>query len=110
MTQGGGNTLQNKESVTGNIVESQKGKNDGFTQHASKESQLADNWNNTNQAHNVNNYEKYKDKTISQMEKHMSPEHLHMNVQAILIYQEAHNKLTMLVQLDLAGVMEPEVY
>ena len=51
MTQGGGNTLQNKESVTGNIVESQKGKNDGFTQHASKESQLADNWNNTNQAH-----------------------------------------------------------
>ena len=40
----------------------------------------------------------------------MSPEHLHMNVQAILIYQEAHNKLTMLVQLDLAGVMEPEVY
>ncbi len=40
----------------------------------------------------------------------MSPEHLQKNVQAILIYQEAHNKLTMLVQLDLAGVMEPEVY
>lgn len=40
----------------------------------------------------------------------MSPEHLQKNVQTIFIYQEAHNKLTMLVQLDLAGVMEPEVY
>ncbi|PXZ06881.1 hypothetical protein DKK70_09475 [Gilliamella apicola] len=45
-----------------------------------------------------------------QIEKHMSPEHLQQNVQVILIYKEAHNKLTMLVQLDLARVMEPEVY
>ncbi|WP_065606745.1 VENN motif pre-toxin domain-containing protein [Gilliamella sp. Occ3-1] len=59
-----------KEKVENNVATSQKGnKSSKFGEHVKNENQITENWNNTNQAHNINNYEKYKDKTISQMEK-----------------------------------------
>ena len=40
----------------------------------------------------------------------MSLEYPQKKIQAILIYQEVHNKLIMQVQLNLAGVMVQEGY
>ena len=59
-----------KDKVETNVNNNQKGnESSNFQQHVAKEEQLAENWNNTNQAHDANNYNKYKDDAISQMEK-----------------------------------------
>ncbi|MCX8713374.1 hypothetical protein J3U57_12690, partial [Gilliamella sp. B3464] len=61
---------ETKDKILDNQDTNQKAnESSNFGEHVKNENQLTENWNNTNQAHNVNNYEKYKDKTISQMEK-----------------------------------------
>jgi hypothetical protein len=51
-----------KEKVENNVATSQKGnKSSQFGEHAKNENQLTENWNNTNQAHNVANSSKLKD-------------------------------------------------
>ncbi|WP_081297109.1 VENN motif pre-toxin domain-containing protein [Gilliamella sp. Bif1-4] len=51
-----------KEKVENNVAKSQKGnKSSKFGEHVKNENQITENWNNTNQAHNVANSSKLKD-------------------------------------------------
>ncbi|MWN32739.1 MULTISPECIES: VENN motif pre-toxin domain-containing protein, partial [unclassified Gilliamella] len=60
--QGGGNYKETKDKILDNQVTNQKGNESSkFGDHVKNENQLTENWNNTNQAHNVANSSKLKD-------------------------------------------------
>ncbi|WP_081298499.1 VENN motif pre-toxin domain-containing protein [Gilliamella sp. wkB108] len=60
--QGGGNYKETKDKIHDNQITNQKGnQSSNFEQHTNNESKLAENWNNTNQAHNASNKQKLKE-------------------------------------------------